>query len=207
MRGFARRQAERERIREERQKNEAPRKPKPEGLPPNMKTIDVTYRAVFEGPQGAINPIGAKIPGAFPMEVFRRGKAFYARNLAAPGKTPIARLGNDASAEGMKRTVSVSFKTCIAIWSIYGTPPDEQIERELLPFEFLDIRIPGKVGWYEPRDRTHIIHALLVPEGARVPPPACGAKVKTDTYIDPRANVEPTCPKCAAIWKQEYKGK
>ena len=89
LRDFAKRQAERERVRKLYQKTERPRKAKQEPAHSFMKTIPITYRAIFEQPTGPLNPIGAKLPGPQPVEVFRKGEFWKGRELSSPARRVI----------------------------------------------------------------------------------------------------------------------
>lgn len=104
------------------------------------------------------------------------------------------------------KTVEESFQERLEPWQIWGKPHNELQERMLFPDEICDLG-HGKMGWKDPEDFTHIIHAPTIPEGARIPPAACGAQVNAKCFINTKANVEPTCKACAEVWKREYAGK
>ncbi len=200
MRGFSRRQALRERTREERRKRESPRKPRAKQEHSFVKTIPITYRAIFEQPTGPLNPIGAKIPGPQPIEVFRKAGFWYARELSTSKRNVFVRLGNWSNHAAALRGVEESFVRRLQSWQVWGTPPDSPVECPLTPDQFEDLG-DGKAGWYESRDRTHIMHKS---DGSRKPPAACGA-TDTGNFISNRANVEPSCKECAKVWKEHYK--
>lgn len=171
-----------------------------------MKVIRVTYRAVFEQPNGDLNPMNLRLPGPCPIEVFQLGKLWKAREIATPQRQVHKKLGELANVDLQKARVEQSFERQIEPWQIWGTPPNEQQERILQPEEIKHFP-DGTTGWREPEDYTHIIHAPSIPEGSRVPPAACGAKVKAECFISTKANIEPTCKGCAEVWRKEYQGK
>ncbi len=93
LRDFSRRQAERERVRQEYREREAPRKPRTKQEHTFLKTIPITFRAIFEQPMGPLNPMGLKVPGPHPVEVFKKGPFWYARELSTPYRRVFERLG------------------------------------------------------------------------------------------------------------------
>lgn len=208
LRNFSRRQAERERLRAEARKREKPRSKRPnpkQGNFPNMRTIKVTYRAIFAQPIKLLNPFESKIGGQFPVEVFHHGGKWQARTLTTP---PIVykKLGKCESADAARIAVEDNFQERLEPWQVWGKPPNEFIERMLLPSEIADLG-NGKTGWKQAEDYTHIIHAPSIPPGAHVPPAACGATVKAECFISTKAYIEPTCKGCAEVWRREYQGK
>jgi hypothetical protein len=207
LRGFARRQALRERTRQERREREAPRKPRTEQ---HMRTIKVTYRAVFEQPIGALNPMGVKLPGPQPVEVCKNGTGWEIRELSTPKRRKFERLGKAISLDDAQARVQAAFSKMLTSGQIWGTPPlikhgtPQEPERQLSLSEICDLG-DGTAGWYTAEDRTHIIHAPSIPPGKHVPPAACGAELPAKCFVNNRANAEPTCPGCAEVWKKEYK--
>jgi len=172
-----------------------------------VRNIRVTFRAVFEQPIGVLNPMGVTLPGAFPVEVYRKGDNWEAREIASAKRRRYEKLRNCPTLEIAQTTVEQSFARCVQTWQIWGTPPgpDSQ-ERMLTPYDVCDMG-KGEFGWCTDEDRTHIIHAPTIPPGARIPPAACGARVKADCFISTRANVAPTCKACAEVWEKEYREK
>jgi hypothetical protein len=150
--------------------------------------------------------MGLKLPGPCPIEVFQLGKLWKARELATPQRQVHKRLGELANVDLQKARVGQSFERQLEPWQVWGTPPGEQQERILQPEEICDLG-NGQTGWRQPEDYTHIIHAPTIPPGARVPPAACGAKVKAECFISTKANVEPTCPDCREVWRKEYQNR
>lgn len=171
-----------------------------------MKTIRVTFRASFRQPIGVLNPSGFRLSAVCPVEVFGGDHGrWYARELASPRRTLYDKLGHFATAESGQAIVRQAFEDQVQPWQIWGVPPDSMppLERLLTPDEICDLG-DGKWGWYGPEDRTHIIHAPNIPPGAKIPPAACGAKVDAKHFISTKANLEPTCPRCAEIYRKEY---
>lgn len=171
-----------------------------------MRTLKVTYRAVFQQPQGPLNPMHARVPQPCPIEVFGGPAGWQAREIATAYRALYKKLGRFVSADQGKTEVAVAFERQLEPWQTWGTPPKETQARMLLPDE-IRILSDGQVVWKEPEDYTHIIHAQSIPKGARVPPAACGAKVDANCFIDPRANVKPTCKACAEVWRREYQNR
>jgi len=203
MRDFARRQALRERTRQEYRANEAARPPKKKAEQTEhkfMKTIPITFRAIFEQPTGPLNPLGCKIPGPQPVEVFAKAGFWYARELSTPKRNVFERLGKSSGSDSARQGVENSFVRRLQAWQVWGTPPDSPVPRLLKPDEYADLG-DGKAGWYTAEDRTHIIHKS---DGSRNPPAACGQIVPRNTFLVNRANVEPSCPGCAEVWKEHY---
>ena len=203
LRGFVRRQRERERVRKLQQEKYAKQ---PSRKTSNMRNIKVTFRAVFHQPIGILNPMGLQIPGNFPIELFQKGSEWKVRECVTARRQVYEKLGRFASLEHAKTEMAVVFKQQLTPWRMWGIPPHETMERQLSPDDVCDLG-HGQFGWYQAEDRTHIIHAPSIPDGARIPPAACGAKVKAECFISTKANIEPTCKACAEIWKQHYKGK
>jgi hypothetical protein len=217
LRDFGRRQAERERLRREARKREKPRLkgpkvPRTTGAHSIMRSIKVTYRAVFQQPIGALNPMGAKLPGAFPVEIFQRGASWLAREIQSPRRNVYEKLlGKFASLEHAKAEVCRSFEKQMQDWQIWGTPPQDgpalsdalSIERMLTPDEICDLG-NSQFGWIQAEDRTHILHGPLIDPKLKVPNAACGAQVNAKCFISTKANVEPTCKVCAEVWRKEY---
>lgn len=212
LRDFNRRQAERERLRAEKDARRTPRtkRPKQEN-PSHMRIIKVTYRALFQQPQGVLNPMGLKLPGPFPVELFQTGANWQAQEIASPARH-VYKLGKFASLQDAKRTVAEYFESQLEDWQMWSTPPHEgplhppPVERLILPDEIAQLP-NGKIGWKQAEDYTHIIHAPTIPPGARIPPAACGVKVKAECFINTHANVEPSCKACAEVWRKEYQNR
>ena len=177
-----------------------------------MKTIKVSYRAVFEQPIGVLNPMGLKLPGPQPVEVYKQGAEWKARELSTARRRPFERFGKFVSLENAQSSVMNAFREMKGPWQIWGIPhmtPAQKSdhvgqERQLTPAEVCDLG-DGNAGWYTAEDRTHIIHMPSVPPNKHVPPAACGAELPAKCFINNRANVEPTCPECAEVWRREYK--
>lgn len=207
LRGFAQRQAERERVRKEYRANEKPRtkQPKREDYP-NVRNIKVTYRAVFRQPIGLLNSLGSQIAGTFPVEVFGAGEKWQAREIATPVRVVYKKLYHFTSPIQGMMEVERNFEERLEPWQVWGKPPNELQERMLLPGEIVDLG-SGKMAWRDAEDFTHILHGPLIDPAARVPNAACGAKVNAKCFISTKANVEPTCKGCAEVWTKEYKDK
>ena len=171
-----------------------------------MRAIHVTFRALFEGPLGVLNPMGLKIPGTHPVEIFGSGERWYARELASRARHTYNKLGTFMSVEHAKREIPRHFARQVEEWQTWGIPPNADHKSMLTPYEVADLG-RGKFGWIQDEDRTHIIHAPSIPPGAKVPPAACGAQVHARCFISTKANIEPTCRSCAEVWRKEYKNK
>lgn len=214
LRGLMARQAERVAKRKEQQERyEVNRQkakstgPKQECTHQNMRQIKVTYRAVFEQPIGPLNPMGMKIPGPQPVELFGKNENWQAREITTAHRHIFKKLGKFVSLAHAKNEVALAFKTKLQDWQIWGIPPEpaSNTERMLLPEE-IHICTEG-VYWLQAEDFTHILHAPTIPPGAKIPPAACGQQVNTKCFISTKANIEPTCKACAEVWRKEYKGK
>lgn len=176
-----------------------------------MRSIKVTYRAVFEQPKGELNPMNMRLPGPFPVEIFGQGEKWQAREIATPARNVYKRLYHFTSPIQGMALVEQSFERRIEAWQLWGTVPGDgstalTIERMLEPSEVCDLG-GGKMAFKTAEDYTHIIHAQTIPPGAHVPPAACGAQVNAKCFMSTKANVEPSCKACAEVWRKEYKGK
>jgi hypothetical protein len=171
-----------------------------------MRAIKVTYRAIFEQPIGALNPMGLKLPGLCPVEIFGQGEKWQAREIGSPGRAIYTKLYKSTTPIQGMACVEQAFERRIEPWQIWGTPPGESHERMLIADEIVDVG-GGRMAWKDPEDYTHIIHAQTIPPGARIPPAACGAQVNTKCFISTKANVEPSCKGCAEVWRREYRNK
>jgi len=182
-----------------------------------MRTIRVTYRAVFEQPIGALNPMGCKLPGPFPVEIFGTGERWQAREIASSRRQVYERLSRFTSPDTGKQVVESSFARKIQDWQIWGTVPAtiEELMEEGRPAAVERILIPGvdicdlgnnTWGLYGPDDRTHISTKAKDPTAKKFAA-RCGADVSPKLIVSTRANVEPSCPTCAEIYRQEYANK
>lgn len=171
-----------------------------------MRALKLTYRSVFEQPIGGLNPMGVKLPGTFPVEIFGNGQKWQAREIASYRRAIYTKLHHFTSPIQGMTTVGQSFERRLAPWQVWGKPPNELQERMLLPDEIVDIG-DGKMAWKDLEDYTHIIHAQTIPDGAHLPPAACGAKVNAKCFISTKANVEPSCKGCAEVWRREYQNR
>jgi hypothetical protein len=189
-----------------------------------MRAIKVTYRAVFQQPIGPeLNPMGLKLPGTFPVEIFSRGESnWLVREIASAYRREYKRLGKFVSLDAAKFGVRQVFEKQSQDWQIWGIPPmgatltarlgealnplPKPMERLLAPYEIADLG-NGKWAWIDPEDRTHILHGPLIDPKAKVPNAACGASVNAKCFISTKANVEPSCRECAEVWKREYRNK
>ena len=169
-----------------------------------MRAIKVTFRAVFQQPMGPLNPMGLKLPGDFPVELYGHGEKWYARAL---GGAPYKKLSHFTTPAQGQSVLEQAFAHRSTEWQMWGVPPDENEERILTPDEITETSAPYQVFFKQPEDYTHIIHAQSIPPGARIPPAACGAQVNAKCFISTKANVEPSCKGCAEVWRREYKGK
>jgi hypothetical protein len=173
-----------------------------------LKAIRVTYRALFQQPQGALNPLGMRFSAHVAVEVFGAGDKWQAREITGHIFT---RLGKFASSEYAKREVVAAFETQLQPWQMWGTVPSDgktalAVERMLIPGEEIVHCGGDKWGWREPEDFTHIMNGKTQ-GNARIPPTACGLTLPAKCFINNLANVEPTCRGCAEIWEREYKNK
>ena len=171
-----------------------------------MRAIKVTFRAVFRQPIGKLNPMGAKINGQHPVEIFGEGDRWKSREIASVYRMEYKRLGRFVSLEHAKSTVEASFQERLEPWQMWGKGPNELDEKQLTPYEVADLG-EGKFGWIQDEDRTHILHGPLIDPKAKVPNAACGAQVNAKCFISTKANIEPSCRGCAEVWRKEYQGK
>ncbi len=178
-----------------------------------MRLIKLSFRAVFEQPIGPLNPMGWKLPGPMPVEIFGSGEKWQARSISNNHPVIYDRLSRFTNVEQGKRTVEAAFARQVEAWQAWGTPPDVDLKepksrdaRMILPEEYADLG-SGKFGFRQPVDYTHIIHAPSIPPGAKIPSAACGAQVNADCFINNKANVRPSCVKCAEVWQEYYQEK
>ncbi len=175
-----------------------------------MRTIRVTYRAVFAGPKPPINPSNWHIPGTFPVEIFQSGSHWKAREIATARRVVYTMLMDFGSAESGQKVVERAFATRLQDWQIWGTPPSSLLpagfiaqERILVPGVDICDCGNGEWGWYGPEDRTHIARPNA-PTAHGKAQAACTAVVSTKIIVSTRANVEPSCPECAEIYRKEF---
>ena len=178
-----------------------------------MRAIKVTYRAVFQQPQSPmLNPMGLKLPGPFPVELFSRGNCWLAREIASPKRVIYERLGTFVSLAAAKFALADAFEKQVADWQLWGTPPHgtkaameslnsngKSVEVLLTPYDVANLG-DGKFGWLDDEDRTHILHGPLIDPKLKIPNAACGAQVNVKCFISTKANVEPSCKACAEVW-------
>ncbi len=175
------------------------------------RQIKITLRAVFQQPTGILNPMGMKMKGNFPVEIFRKADNWQVREISTPKRIVYEKLGRFCSIDLAIGGTGLHFERCVESWQMWGTVPGDgdtalSVERLLLPDEVVNLG-GDKWGFRIPEDYTHIIHAPAVPLKAKVPPAACGAQVDAKCFINNRANVEPSCRKCAEVWREFYQEK
>jgi hypothetical protein len=168
-----------------------------------MRAIRVTFRAVFANPLPPINPSGWPMRGQFPVEIFGDGQHWKAREIATPRREVYKKLMDFGNVESGMRVVEAAFGEKVQDWQLWGMPPDPEVaeERILLPHEVCDLG-NGKWGWYTAEDRTHISTGGGIHHGKATV--ACGAQVPPKIVISTKANIEPTCPKCAEVYQKEF---
>ena len=176
-----------------------------------MRAIKVTFRAVFEFPIGKLNPMGLRIPGPQPVEIFGNGESWKVREIASPRHQVFEKLGRFGSVEHAKAEVQQAFQRFVEPWQMWGTVAGDgtsalAVERILTPYDVVSLG-NGKWAALDPEDRTHIIHAQTIPPGAKIPPAACGASVNAKCFISTKANIEPSCKGCAEVWRKEYQNR
>jgi hypothetical protein len=177
-----------------------------------MRAIKVTYRAVFQQPTGPeLNPMGLKLPGPFPVELFPRGEYWQARELASPKRVVYDKLGKFVSLAAAKLALHEVFEKQVQDWQIWGMAPGNgvsalSVERMLTPYDIADLG-EGRLGWVDDEDRTHILHGPLIDPKFKIPNAACGAQVNAKCFISTKANVEPSCRGCKEVWEREYQNR
>ncbi len=178
---------------------------------PQLKQIKVSYRAVFAQPTGVLNPMQLKLPGPCPVEIFGSGATWQARELITARRAVYEKFKRFSSAQNAMEVIGAAFAEQLRPWQMWGAVPADSSERKsverLIEPDEIKLLNDGKVLWKEPDDYRHIIHAPTLPPGERVPSAACGARVRADSFINNKANIEPTCKACAEVWKREYQGK
>ena len=170
-----------------------------------MRSLKVTYRAVFQQPIGPeLNPMGLKLPGTFPVEIFGNGERWQAREIASTKRRVYERLGRFSTADAAKFGVEQVFERRTEPWQLWATM--QGVERLVTPYDVVSCG-NGKWAALDAEDRTHILHGPLIDPKAKVPNAACGASVNAKCFISTKANVEPSCRECADVWKKEYRDK
>ena len=99
-----------------------------------MKTIKICYRADFEGPRGALNPLGWRVPGAITVEVRRisaRG------NWAAfrPGTPHQFEITPQLQADTLMEQTALSFTKQLTSWRMYELTEPNGVAVEVKPEE------------------------------------------------------------------------
>lgn len=169
---------------------------------PDMRAIKVTFRAVFEQPIGKLNPSELRLPGLRPVEVFSKGDKWYVRSLETAKPIVLEKLGEFANSAQAKTAVEQSYRRFVQSWQLWGTPPGFPAP---VPLQAEDIvKLPNEqYAWKEAEDFTHILHAPNAQPGKTMVA-ACGADVPAKAYVSTKANVEPTCKRCAEVWREHY---
>lgn len=173
-----------------------------------MKAIRVSWRAGFRQPIGILNPLHAKLPGRFPVEIFGGGDKWQAREIASSKRVVYSKLPRFASVANGKVTVAAVFYEQVEDWCMWGSVPGDgvtslAVERVLMPTEVKDLG-EGKYGWYTSEDFTHILHHAELMPGFKLPPAACGVQVPVNCFVNNKLNVAPSCSGCLAVWEREY---
>ena len=168
----------------------------------NVRVIKISFRAIFEGPKGALNAMGLKMPGRFAVEVYQAtpGK-WKAREIDTPARRVHERLRAFANATDGKRIVEANFDNQVEPWQMWGIPPGENSTgpRLLLPEEIHECA-GGVYQFRGPEDFTHIgteIHGNNVTT-------LCDARVSHKLIVSTRANIAPSCPTCAKRYAEEF---
>jgi hypothetical protein len=169
-----------------------------------MRVIKVVYRGIFREPQGLLNPSGLRMNVEVFVEVFQEKGRWLARGING---NPFTKLGDGVSARFIMLVVQEAFREVVEPWQTWGKPPAANEPRMLESHE-LEVREVGGVDvtyWKEPEDFTHIIHGPSIKPGEKIPRAACGQSVGAKCFISTKANIHPTCLKCAEVWEREYK--
>lgn len=166
-----------------------------------MRAIKVTYRAVFQQPIGLLNPMGMKLPGPFPVEIFGQGERWQIREIASPRRQVYEKLGRFGSVDHAKSAIKDVFEKMLEPWQLWAVM--QGVERLVTPYDVVSCG-NGKWAALDAEDRTHILHGPLINPKAKVPNAACGASVNAKCFISTKANVEPSCRECAEVWRKHY---
>lgn len=179
-----------------------------------MRQIKVVWRGIFREPIGALNPLGLKMPVTCKVEVHGSKDKWQARNIDGGKPVPYTRLGSHPGALTMRNAVEAAFRSVVEPWQLWGEIPGDKEHvpewRMLQDHEWKEMTDKGgyrAIFLLTPEDYTHILHSPNVRPDAKVPNAACGADVPPNAFINNKANVRPTCEKCAEVWEKHYQTK
>lgn len=178
--------------------------------------VKVTWRAVFEFPQGILNPLGVKVPGRQEVELYSTGIRTDTRweaRAIIPGARPVryTKFHQWATLALAKHDIEQSFREKLEDWRMWATPPvlqDGDAPQAHRPVEAGEVReCVGGWRWVMPEDFTHIMHGAFIKPDEKLPRAACGGKLDAKYFVNNMGNVAPSCPKCNEVYQAEYVAK
>ena len=169
-----------------------------------MRQIRVVYRAVFQ----QLKSVAMICRAPVNVEVAQLGNGVWISRSPDTGVS--FRFTECQSAEAARWEAEDRFVEMLSDgWWMLGKPPDGSLLRPLEPEEYT--MKDGKVYWYELNDFTHIMDPKRkltevgsVIDKAKIWPAACGESPSVKRIISLKADIEPSCPKCAEVYRERY---
>lgn len=173
-----------------------------------MRQIKVVYRAVFQ----QLKSVAMICRAPVNVEVAQSGGQWISRS---PDTGVSFHFTPKEFAETAKKEAESRFITMLSDeWCMLGKPPEGPTSflRPLEPEEYT-VKV-GKVFWYELNDFTHIVDPKReltsigrIDDKAKIWPAACGKSPSVKQIISLKANIEPSCTKCAEVYRERYASK
>jgi hypothetical protein len=172
-----------------------------------VRQIKVVYRAVFQ----QLKSVAMICRAPVNVEVAQSGGQWISRS---PDTGVSFHFTECQSAEAAKKEAESRFITMLSDeWAIFGKPPEGPAALRLLEPEEYTMK-DGKVYWLELNDFTHIVDPKReltsigrINDKAKIWPAACGESPSVKQIISLKANIEPSCPKCAEVYRERYAAK
>lgn len=166
-----------------------------------MKQIKPRYRAVFQ----QLKSVAMKCSAAVNVEVIQRGTGLWI--CQSPDTGVEFRFTPMQSAQAAKQEAESRFEIMLSDgWFMMAKPPDgPSVIRLLEPDEYVEK--DGKIYWFELDDFTHIVDPAkpMDPNNLKaVHPAACGDLPKIGKFVSLKANVPPTCKRCAEVYAERF---
>jgi hypothetical protein len=159
-----------------------------------VKHIRPTYRAQFQQPLGALNPLGVKLSSPIDVELFEeKAKSWRARR---PGTKSLFDIPAHADLDTLRDQMTPQyFASQLTQWRVF-------YNGQMLQHCDYRTATDGRVYLYEPEDFTHIGH----PEGGGTDRKkglaACGGMFAYDKFASTVQGSPPSCAVCRVAYNQ-----
>jgi len=169
--------------------------------------MKISFRALFAGPKGTLNPSGwnAPKPSAINIEVFSRGNNWHVQVIGADGypTAELTRLGKHPTHGAAKDSVAEVFQTQLGQWQMWESIGKNERGIPIDP-DFVEETPDGK---FTRRVVTHVAaqQQYDVPGQPNKFRTHCGTVVDVHQIRSRRGEQSPLCLECRANWEEHRK--